>query len=315
MTTPFAWTGRCDPTEAGETRRLHQVVTHLDPLAPKATRGVTLLGFAVDEGVRRNQGRVGAAAAPEAIRRALANLAVHWETPLQDAGDISCEDGDLQVAQAHLGVRVANQIGCGALPLVVGGGHEVAWGTFQGVMASLRAGERLAVVNLDAHFDLRHDTQATSGTPFAQMAAFCQDAGLPFSYHVLGINQFANTHALFARAQRLGVRWWEDAALESVDAAAPALADLATVCTNHDAVYLSLDLDVLPASVAPGVSAPAAVGVPLPVVLAAVRTVVASGRLRAMDIAEYNPTYDVDGQTARVAARVVAEVLVGRGVD
>ncbi|MEA3543858.1 MAG: arginase family protein, partial [Thermodesulfobacteriota bacterium] len=72
------------------------------------------------------------------------------------------------------------------------------------------------------------------------------------------------------------------------------------------AVYLSIDLDVLPAATAPGVSAPAGRGIPLPVLeqlLSLIRSV-AQKRLRVADIAEYNPIYDIDSRTARVAARL-----------
>ena len=71
-----------------------------------------------------------------------------------------------------------------------------------------------------------------------------------------------------------------------------------------DDVYLTIDLDVLPAATAPGVSAPAALGVPLSVVEAMVQRVRSSGKLRAADIAEYNPSLDQDKRTARAAARL-----------
>ena len=72
-----------------------------------------------------------------------------------------------------------------------------------------------------------------------------------------------------------------------------------------DALYLTIDLDVLPASVAPGVSAPAALGVELSAVEEIVEAAKASGKLRLADVAELNPEFDVDGRTARVAARLV----------
>jgi len=76
-----------------------------------------------------------------------------------------------------------------------------------------------------------------------------------------------------------------------------------------DRVHLTLDLDALPAAVAPGVSAPAGFGIPLDAVRAAVRAVAASGRLGLLEVAELNPRFDVDGRTARTAARLVDETL------
>ena len=67
MSTPFAWQGRIDAEENGPSLRWHQQV---QPFAAASQGGVALIGFAVDEGVRRNGGRVGAAQGPQAIRQA-----------------------------------------------------------------------------------------------------------------------------------------------------------------------------------------------------------------------------------------------------
>jgi len=72
-----------------------------------------------------------------------------------------------------------------------------------------------------------------------------------------------------------------------------------------DHLYLTIDLDVLPAFEAPGVSAPAARGVPLGLIEPLIETVRDSGKLRLADIAELNPDYDIDHRTARAAARLV----------
>ena len=70
-------------------------------------------------------------------------------------------------------------------------------------------------------------------------------------------------------------------------------------------------IDVLPAAVMPAVSAPAAYGVPLPVVEAIATRLRDSGKLRVADIAEFNPLYDRDGCGARVAARLCYRLLGG----
>ncbi|WP_439609596.1 formimidoylglutamase [Hydrogenophaga sp.] len=304
----FVWTGRVDTEETGPSPRWHQRV---QPLGPGARGGVTLMGFAVDEGVRRNGGRPGAAQGPQALRTALASLPVLGEPALFDAGDVVCEADALESAQAQLATRVADAVARGSLPLVLGGGHEVAWGTFQGIVQGGQAPARLLIVNLDAHFDLRVAAQGNSGTPFRQMQQWCEARGLPFTYRVFGISRFANTQALFERADALGVGYWLDEVLQDsagLQAAQQALAQDLAAC---DAVYLTVCLDVLPGGQAPGVSAPAALGVPLWLAEALIDQVLASGRVIAADIAELNPAMDRDGLTARVAARVAARIARG----
>lgn len=300
-----AWTGRVDPEP--DSPRWHQVIGALDGAA--ATPGAVLLGFACDEGVRRNKGRPGAAAAPAAIRKALAGLAWHRSGPAYDAGDVVCADGELEAAQARLAQNLADILADGHFPLVLGGGHEVAFGTWQGLAAHLeRAGERaprIGIINLDAHFDLRDPAHAhSSGTPFAQIAEAAALRGWPFRYACLGVSRASNTRALFRRAAELDVLVREDreitpASLAEVQAA------LDVFIAKCEHLYLTIDIDVLPACEAPGVSAPAPRGVPLAMLEVLAEQVRDSGKLRVADLAELNPEHDIDQRTARVAARLI----------
>ncbi|KAF3997261.1 formimidoylglutamase [Glaciimonas immobilis] len=302
------WTGRQDVDSAGDTRRLHQVVLPFDAASPGCP---TLIGFASDEGVRRNHGRVGAAEGPDAIRRMLANLPAHSIWRLYDAGNITCTDGALEQAQLRLAERVKQVLSQQAFPMVLGGGHEVAYGTFLGIAGHLgeaiRTGQ-LLIINFDAHFDLREADQGSSGTPFKQIAEWCHQAGIKFNYLCYGISQLGNTPALFARAEELGVHFKLDSEIalgNMVEIERELVEHLATVSN----VYLTIDLDVLPAEKAPGVSAPAACGMQLEKVERLIQVIRDSGKLIAADIAECNPTYDRDGLTAKVAARLVHTIL------
>jgi formiminoglutamase len=301
------WRGREDLEETGDARRWHHIVR---PFDADIDGGAVLIGFPCDEGVARNGGRIGAAGGPAALRAALSNLPQLGEPPLADAGDVCGPNDSLEAAQAKLGEAVARVLKQGALPLALGGGHEMAWGTFQGIAAA-HADARLLIVNLDAHFDLREAAQGNSGTPFRQIHDWCAMNGRPFEYRVLGISRYANTRALFDRAQAFGVRYWLDEALQTESALAGVEAALGAEFANFDAVYLTVCLDVLPAAVAPGVSAPGVLGVPLSHVERIVHLVAGSGKLIAADIAEFNPNYDRDGMTARVAARLVARIVRG----
>lgn len=304
----FVWQGRIDADDSGVTTRWHQ---HVRPLAQADRPGVVLLGFACDEGVRRNGGRVGAAHGPQALRSALANVPVLDEPAVFDGGDVVCECGDLEAAQRALAARVAAALSGGHYPIVLGGGHEMAWGSFQGLLHARPQLTRVLIVNLDAHFDLRQAHSPNSGTPFYQIRAWCAAHDRPFLYRVLGISRFANTQALFDRARDWDVRYWTDEALQTSDGMRAALGALSRDLAACDAVYLSMCLDVLPASLAPGVSAPAALGVPLAHVETIIDHVMASGRVALADIAELNPALDRDALTARAAARLVARIARG----
>lgn len=313
---PSLWTGRLDADEGPRALRWHQ---RIGPLVAGSEPGVALLGFASDAGVTRNQGRPGAAGGPAALRRALANLAWHGTRPAWDAGDVVVEGEELETAQGELGSAVARLLGDGHLPVVVGGGHEVAYGSFLGLAewASRQpagppgapqgsAPPVLGVVNLDAHLDLRAG-RASSGTPFRQIAEACAHRGWSFRYLCLGVDESSNTAALFDTAERLGARWRRDRDCTPTRLD-EARAELAAFLATVGAVHLTIDLDALPAAVAPGVSAPAARGLALEVAEALVDVVLASGKLKLAELAELSPPHDPDGRTAKVAARLVDQV-------
>jgi formiminoglutamase len=312
-----SWQGRIDALDGDAGRRWHQLVQPLE--SPASDAGTVLLGFACDAGVTRNHGRPGAASGPQVLRRHLANLAWHGAAGahLYDAGDVSCGDGALEPAQAHYADRLAGLLRCGHRVVGLGGGHEIAWASYQGIASAL-AGDarlhRLGVINFDAHFDLRRPEAAgrgSSGTPFLQIAEARAAGGQPFHYLCLGISEAANTRALFDRATALGVRHVQDvdvgrAGTESV------VQEFVAGC---DAIYCTFCLDVLPACVAPGVSAPSGLGVPLPRAVELLRLVLAECRrgerdkLVMADVAEFNPAHDAaDARTARAAARIVYEL-------
>jgi formiminoglutamase len=307
-----AWHGRVDSLEGEGGRRWHQIVKPAS--AELANGAIALLGFACDRGVARNGGRTGAAEGPAAIRDVLCNLPVHRLTAVADAGDVICVGDELEAAQAQLAERVASLLDAGHFPMVLGGGHEMAYGSYRGLeqhlaakQRSLAAFPRIGIINLDAHFDLRQGERGNSGTPFRQIAECCTERDLPFNYCCMGVSRFSNTQSLFERATQLGVSWRLD------DEMGVAMLDECRAMLTHfvasvDVVYLTICLDVLPAATAPGVSAPAARGVSLEVIEPLIDLITASGKLRLADIAEMNPRFDIDQRTARVAARLVARI-------
>ncbi|MCL7930591.1 formimidoylglutamase [Halomonas llamarensis] len=301
------WAGRTDPEPNSE--RWHQKI---QPLSQTAAPGCALLGFESDAGVARNQGRIGAAKGPAALRKALAPLAWHRTGPAYDAGNVRCEGDALEAAQQKLADQLSALLEAEHFPIVLGGGHEVAYGSWLGLAQHLaNKGERaprIGIINFDAHFDLRDPSHVrSSGTPFTQIADQCAQRGWPFRYACLGVSRAANTRALFHRAAELGVMIREDrdfqpAYLERIQR------DLERFMVRCDHLYLSIDLDVLPTGEAPGVSAPAARGVSLSLLEPLIEIIRDSGKLRLADLAELNPDHDIDSRTARTAARLVFQL-------
>lgn len=305
------WHGRSDGALA---KRIHEGIELIDLEAlPNTTilPGYGIIGFACDEGVRRNQGRVGAAEGPEAIRKALSSLPFPGKKPIYDCGNIICLDGDLERAQERLGEAVAMIMQFHLMPIVLGGGHELAWGHYQGISKALPNVD-LSIVNFDAHFDLRpllKDGKGHSGCSFRQIADDCLKRQKPFNYTCLGIQSCSNTQDLFIEAKRLGVHVVQADEFH-LGGVQPALEAVDSLLTRCEAIYLTICLDVFAAPFAPGVSAPQPLGILPWQLLPIIKRIASSGHLVGLDFAELCPPYDNDARTARLAAQLLYHLLL-----
>jgi len=261
---------------------------------------IALVGYACDEGVRRNQGRVGAIEGPDSIRGRLGKLAFHHQKSVADVGDVVCVDGDMESAQEVLSQLTEKLLRRNAFPIVMGGGHDVAYGHFNGIKRA-SPDKKIGILNFDAHFDLRPVVgQPSSGTPFYQILTENDE----MDYMVVGIHPSSNTNALFDFAREKNVKFWpiEQCLWMTAIEIEDGLKDL---IRNNDLIYVSIDLDGFSSAYAPGVSAPSPIGLDPRFVLKALEVLLESEKVVSLDVAELNPSLDQDQQTANLAAKLI----------
>lgn len=291
------WTGRAN---ADTDAYFYQIIKPLNlEWLSSHNNGIAFLGFCCDEGVRRNQGRIGAKAGPAAIRQQLAKIAKHRDLSLFDAGDIICEKRDLESAQMALAEAIALLLANKFFPIILGGGHETAWGHFCGLH---KGNPDITIINFDAHFDLREHHESTSGTPFKQIATISD----PFDYTVIGIQPDANTESSFQTAKSLNATYM--LANTILQGKSP-LNTIEPVIIRAKHIYLSICLDVFAAAYAPGVSAVQANGLMPHHIIPAIRALAESGKVMSMDIVELAPEFDQDDRTAKLAALFISEFI------
>lgn len=301
------WQGRFDGEEP-LFHRVFQRVREENNYDNISTNDFVLHGFAVDEGVKRNKGRVGAKDAPDVIRKNMSNFPVTLpDFSLLDFGNITCEDQDLENIQSILAEKVSKALSKGGKSLVLGGGHEVTFAHYSGVRKAFRD-KKIGIINIDAHFDNRQPENgvgASSGTGFWQIA----QEGDIHSLHI-GIQRNSNTLKLFDTAHQFGMKYIlaDELFFENLPSVYQRIDDL---LDEVDVVYVTICMDVFNASIAPGVSASAYNGIFADATfMHFYRHVLKSQKLVALDVAEVNPSYDIQDRTARLAACLVNEWLM-----
>lgn len=320
-TDPDIWTGRIDGTEP-DLLRWHQVVQVCDagelPKIKNGLQGIAIVGFCCDAGVKRNHGRLGAAEGPTVIRKACCNFPlVADHIIMADAGDVVCDDDNLEEAQELMASKIASISAAGYLPIVLGGGHETALCGYK-ALGSLPKKSEFGVINFDAHFDLRAVDPLvgpTSGTWAWQIAEDCNQKGIPFHYLVLGVQQYSNTRRLFELALEMGAPYFKAEEFTN-DQLHKMLNHINGVLANSDKLLLSLDMDVFGSSFAPGVSASSFNGIsPNAMFKRLLRHIVLSGKVSTVDISEVNPFFDVDNRTSKLAAAFVFDIVQAADIN
>ena len=239
----------------------------------------------------------GAAAAPPLIRDALrsahGNMAAECgaelgiDIDLEDAGDLPLKEqaGDA----ALLDAAVAEAIAGGAIPLVLGGDHSISFPVVEAVAAAHGA---VNILHFDAHPDLYDDFEGnprSHASPFARI----MERGLASRLVQVGIRTL-NRHCR-EQVERFGVD-----VVEMRDFAPDRVPRL------EGPLYISIDMDAFDPAFAPGVSHHEPGGLSVRDVLAVLDRMDAP--IVGADIVEYNPTRDLNGVTAVLAAKMIKEV-------
>jgi len=308
---PELWSGRKSDKEL----YLHEKVECIDLESENTKKGLkntlAILGYACGAGVKRNQGKIGSFDGPDAIRVQLGKLPNHLDSEISfiDIGSVKCLHGDMEAAQERLSNKVAELLEANAFPILLGGGHDIAYGHYKGIRKVLGTDKTLGIINFDAHFDLRDNSAGNnSGTPFYEIAKDCKEDGSEFKYLCLGIREDANHNGLFKTAETLGVEYMTSTKF-SMAYAKTVVRTLLDFIAQVDHLYVTIDLDGFSSAYAPGVSAPSPMGFSPNVVLESLELIMNSKKLISLDIAEMNPKYDIDNQTAKLAASLVHFVM------
>jgi len=277
---------------------------------------VAIVGAPVDDGASN---RAGARFGPRAIRTATYHSGDLWSIQLEtsvldrircvDAGDAPVVPSRLERALRVVHEKVHRVARTGAIPIVLGGDHSITYPSAAAV-ARVQHPRRIGIVHFDAHADTGaqvYGSLISHGTPMRRLIEEGWVAGPNFVQ--VGLRGYWPEKATFDWMREQGMRWHRMVEIEERGAEAVIDEAIAEALDGPDAIYLSVDIDVVDPGSAPGTGTPEPGGMTPRELLRAIRRIASSVELVGMDVVEVSPPYDQADVTAALAHRCVLEAI------
>lgn len=217
---------------------------------------------------------------------------------MADLGDVAIQGSDTEANYERITGAARRIVEQGALLVAIGGDHSISYPLGRGLEP---LGE-FDVVHVDAHTDFLDELDGARLTGANQLRRLAE---LPFVGSVTALGVRNVDRAEVEGLRELGGRW---ATTLDVIESGPREVVRGTV-PEADALYVSIDLDVLDSSVAPGHSLQEPGGLSYRQLRAVLVEVARRGRVIGFDVVELNPARDPSGATARVATWIVTHFL------
>jgi agmatinase len=280
----------------------------------KLSADVAVLGIPYDSGVSYRPGtRLG----PRDIRSqsvryaawGTGNAAGYWDinqkrrfvsdVSIVDCGDVDVIYYDIEANMARITSSVEALLAAKALPVLLGGDHSV---TFPAVCA-FKSLAPIDIVHIDAHMDWRDDIDGirhSSASPLRR----CKELGFVRNMVQLGIRDVRTRENDYADAISQGVQivTREEIRNRGVEAVTAELPELGNV-------YVTIDIDGLDPSIAPGTGSPTVDGLLYHEARSLLQGVAQKGNVVGFDLVEVNPFIDPHGQTSLLATTLIIEFL------
>lgn len=270
-----------------------------------------IMGYADDEGIRLNGGRLGAAEAPKTIRQFLYKMTPsalsEKKINLFDLGDLKQK---AELSERHQDVLELTTFLHSKKQKVIsfGGGHDYGYSDAAGFVKSyLNTGVKPIVINFDAHLDVRPTTHGfNSGTPFYRLLS--EFAG-QFEFIEIGLQPQCNSKTHWHWAAEKGAHLYD---LKSVERAGlmkllddPVFKNM----TKQTPLFISFDIDAITASEAGGCSQAWVTGLKTQDCLNFLSALYEKANARGLGIYEVSPPLDHDFQTSKTAALITHHFL------
>lgn len=290
--------------------RMGQIVTRDEKDYENAD--LVILGNPQDEGIRRDNGRPGAAAAPAAIREQFYRLTTfNVKKKIFDLGDVRIGSSLEENHENHQAI-VTEVLKDNKRLIVLGGGNDISYPTGS-AMADVYGPEWWIGVNIDSHLDVRLADQRNSGTPYRQLLE--EGKLLPTYFYEVGFQSHFCSPVYYEYIRALGVHRISLELLRSRTEPDIELKEqIREKFIGHSSslnTFFGFDMDAVRMADAPGTSAPSPLGLTASEFIQLVKYAAFLANTKVIEFTEINPEYDIDDRTTKLVAIGMHRVCTG----
>ena len=273
---------------------------------------VGIIGVPFDHGIKLINGRPGARFAPEAIKKEFFRL-IKKKKYIDGVKTIDCRNvnpvkNNVKATHERVTSVVKKTIKGGVVPIVLGGGHDITFGSSRAVA---QAYKKIGQINIDAHYDVRPvvNGKITSGTPFWRLLESKLLLGSNFVEMGVHSPRCLPEHYKYLtkkKATVIKLDYINKIGIDKSLAKAFLLTDKKTNATVFD-----IDIDGVQKRFAPGCSAPGIEGFTKKQIIRAAYLAGKNKNVKLFNIMEVSPVYDVKNKTVRLAAELILSFIKG----
>lgn len=264
---------------------------------------IVILGCPQDDGVARNNGRVGAAAAPDLIREQFYRLTpFNIKKKIFDLGNVAIKATLEETHETHFEI-VCQLLRDGKRVIVLGGGNDISYPDGL-AMAEVFGAEWWIGVNVDSHLDVRIAEQRNNGTQYRQLME--EKHLLPSYFYEVGYQTHLCSPIYYDYIRELGVNRISLELLRSHAEPDQEIKDQIRQKfigqSSSLNTFFGFDMDAVRSADAPGTSAPSPLGLRAGEFIQLVKYAASLANTKIIEFSEVNPTYDQDNRTTKLVA-------------
>ena len=274
------------------------------------------IGAPFDEG---NVGKPGCEDGAREFRVASLEMPSYWfefnvdlKGLVVDAGDVSMPRVNPDVARERIYNAVRKVLAAGKIPIICGGDRSISIPAAKALSDHLGVSKKMGYMHLGAHLDMADNWAGETHLSTNAMARITELRNLDMANCVhIGARNSSNLKDHVDLAKHRGLRFYP--MYEALDRGIDDVMDdaVARVWGGTDAQYLSLNLNILDSSAAPGVTATETGGLESRELMRIAKKISDCGHISVIDVTELCPMSDVSESTCRTAVAVVLRIMAG----